>query len=186
MSIAIYSNPARRVIVGGMIGVALYITLSAGTPIKDAPGGGPPQTIQPDFIRNYRFDLVIDGIIMSYVHTIDGLNTESGIVQYTGSDGFVHTRPGNLKPSQVTITRDWAPSGDWFSWRQEIVHGTLHRKNVVITYYDDQYNVVGKIKLFDAWPSKWSGPSPDSASPTTAHCIEEIVLSFDSIDVKQN
>ena len=66
----------------------------------------------------YRFSAAIDGVLVAGVHTIDGLESESDIVEYKdGEDGTMHTRPGNHKAGKMSVTKDWSNTSEWYKWR---------------------------------------------------------------------
>ena len=59
-----------------------------------------------DFNLSNRFSLEIDGVSVAGVHTIEGIETESDIVEYKdGEDGVNRTRPGNAKPDNKDVRR---------------------------------------------------------------------------------
>ena len=67
---------------------------------------------------SYRFSFEIDGVIVAGVHTIDGLESETDVVEYKDGDNHpTHTRPGNHKPGKMTCSRDWSNTSEWYKWR---------------------------------------------------------------------
>ena len=56
--------------------------------------------------RNFKLgDKVYGKVDAAGVHTIEGIETESDIVEYKdGEDGVNRTRPGNVKPKQIPLT----------------------------------------------------------------------------------
>lgn len=66
----------------------------------------------------YQFRVAVDGVLVAGIHTIDGLESESDVVEYKdGEDGVSHTRPGNHKPGKMSASRDWSHTSEWYKWR---------------------------------------------------------------------
>ena len=181
MYIASNAKPVLRLIAPGIIIAGLCAALwAAPPPSRDTlhgPAGGSSGAMAN------RFQLVIDGLIYAGVRSVNGLDSESVVVPYLGTDNIIHSKPGGLKPGQITITKTWETSAtNWLAWRQQIIRGTVNRKSVSIIFLSDSATELGRINLYNAWPSRWVGPSVDATnndSPT-----EQLVLCYDAIEIK--
>ncbi len=137
-----------------------------------------------DFNLSNKFSLEIDGVTIAGVHTIEGLETESDIVEYKdGEDGTNHTRPGNHKPGKITIIKDFSPNDKtFFNWRQSVIDGRTQRKSVSIVFLNDNDVESTRINLFDCYPTKWKGPNLNSKN--SGHATEKIEIVCETIDWK--
>jgi phage tail-like protein len=90
-------------------------TITKATPWKSKQG---------DFTLGSHFNFEIDGVMVGGLRTVSGLESETEVVEYKdGEDRTMHTRPGNHKPINFTVTRDWSNTSEWFKWRQGVNTG---------------------------------------------------------------
>jgi phage tail-like protein len=138
---------------------------------------------QGDFNLQNRFSLEIDGVNVAGVHTIEGIETESDIVEYKdGEDGVNRTRPGNHKPGKITITKDWSNTLEWYTWRKAVLDGKTDRRSISVIFHDDAGVEVGRMNFYNCWPVKHSLPSFNAKN--SGHATEQITVSWETHEIK--
>ena len=138
---------------------------------------------QGDFNLSNRFSFEIDGVIVAGVHTIDGLESESDVVDYKdGEDGVSHTRPGNHKPGKMTVSKDWSNTSEWYKWRKAVLDGKVDRRSISVIFHNDAGEEAGRMNFYSTWPSKWVGPSLNARS--SGHASEKLEISWETMELK--
>jgi phage tail-like protein len=138
---------------------------------------------QGDFNLSNRFSFEIDGVLVAGVHAVDGLESETEVVDYKdGEDGVMHTRPGNHKAGKMTVTKDWSNTGEWYKWRKAVLDGKVERKSVSVIFHNDAGEEAGRMNFYDAWPTKWVGPNLNAKS--SGHALEKLEISWERMELK--
>jgi phage tail-like protein len=138
---------------------------------------------QGDFNLSNRFSFEIDSVIVAGVHTIDGLESESDVVEYKdGEDGVSHTRPGNHKPGKMTCSKDWSNTSEWYKWRKAVLDGKVDRRSISVIFHNDAGEEAGRMNFYNCWPSKWNGPSLNARS--SGHAGEKLEISWETMELK--
>ena len=138
---------------------------------------------QGDFNLSNRFSFEIDGVIVAGVHTIDGLESESDVVEYKdGEDGVSHTRPGNHKPGKMTCSKDWSNTSEWYKWRKAVLDGKVDRRSISVIFHNDAGEEAGRMNFYNCWPSKWNGPDLNARS--SGHAGEKLEISWETMELK--
>ena len=110
---------------------------------------------QGDFNLANRFTIEIDGIEANGINSVEGIESESEVVEYKdGEDGVTHTRPGNHKPGKIMISRDWSNTSEFRTWRKAVLDGKAERKSVSVIFHNDAGEEAGRMNFFECWPSK--------------------------------
>jgi phage tail-like protein len=137
-----------------------------------------------DFNLGNRFSVEIDGVSVAGVHTIEGIETETDVVEYKdGEDRVNRTRPGNHKPGKVIMHKDWSNTLEWYTWRKKVLDGVTDRRSIsVIFLADDNTTEVGRMNFYNTWPTKHVLPTFKATS--SAHASEQIHISFETMDIK--
>lgn len=132
-----------------------------------------------------RFTVAIDGVNVIAINSVTGLASESDVQTYRegGDAGITRTRPGAVKPNQVTIVRDYSGATDFYNWRKTVLDGKVERKSVSIIFHNDAGQEDGRINLFNCWPTKWSGPVLDAKA--TGHATESLTLVWEGLEIKR-
>ena len=145
---------------------------------------------QGDFNLSNRFSMEIDGVLVAGVHTIEGLTSESEVVEYKdGEDGVSHTRPGNHKPGKLTLTRNWSRVSDWPQWRDGVaagiaggaVAGKLVRRSISVIFHNDAGEEAGRMNFYNCWPSAYVVNGVRTKEPTPV--TESVELRFDRVEL---
>jgi len=136
-----------------------------------------------DFNLSNRFSLEIDGVMVAGVHSIEGIETETDIVEYKdGEDGVNRTRPGNHKPGKMVITKDWSNTLEWHNWRKKVLEGKTDRRSISIIFHNDAGEEVGRMNFYNAWPTKHVLPSFNAKN--SAHASEQLHISWETHEIK--
>lgn len=138
---------------------------------------------QGDFNLGHKFNLEIEGVSIGGVHKVDGIEFEVEVVEYQdGEDITTHYRPGRFKPGKLTIERDWSSTKDFLNWRQTVVDGKVDRKSISLCFNNDAGEEAKRVNFFEAYPSKWVGPSLNARN--SAHASERIECVFERLELK--
>ena len=136
-----------------------------------------------DFTLTNRFAMEIDGVIVNGIHSVEGFESETEIIEYKdGESGTVQTRPGQHKPVKITITKDWSGTSEFYKWRKAVIDGKTERKSVSIIFHNDASEESGRINIFNAWPTSWTGPALNAR--TSAQATEKITISAETFELK--
>ncbi len=123
---------------------------------------------QGDFNLANHFSFEIGGVAIAGVHSIEGLEHETDVVEYQdGDDSVTHTRPGNPKPGKMTVTKDWSPDDSrLFSWWRAANGNAGNkniRKNISLSFVDDPGQPAATVNFFECYPVRWQGPNLNAA-----------------------
>jgi phage tail-like protein len=133
-----------------------------------------------DFSQAHRFSVEIDGVIVGGVHTIEGLDHETEVIEsHDGEDHTTHFAPGRQKPGVVKITKDFTATKEFINWRQTVIDGKTARKSVSIIALTPDGNESMRFNLFECWPSKYYGPGFNARS--SANATEALDIRFETM-----
>ncbi len=119
---------------------------------------------------SFRFRVEVNGIINAHASEVSGLQSEIEIEPYEegGVNYFVHQLPKRTKYQNLVLKRGFTELEEMWTWHQDVIYGTIERKEVFITLID----TTGAEKWFwifyDALPVKWTGPEFKAESGTVA------------------
>ncbi|HXI24703.1 MAG TPA: phage tail protein [Pyrinomonadaceae bacterium] len=130
----------------------------------------------------YNFLVEIDGITQAGFQEVSGLDSTTDPMDYREGNDPNHPRklPGLHKFSPITLKRGITDSDELWKWRATVVNGKIVRKNGSIILLDDRGQEKLRWNFFDAWPSKWTGPSLNAAS--TAVAVETLEITHESME----
>lgn len=138
---------------------------------------------QGDFNLSNRFSFEIDGVLVAGVHSVEGIEDETDIVEYKdGEDGTMHTRPANHKPGKMVVTKDWSNTPEWFNWRKAVKEGKVDRKSISVIFHNDAGEEAGRMNFYHAWPAKWEGPNLNAKN--SGHAQEKLTISWETCELK--
>jgi phage tail-like protein len=138
---------------------------------------------QGDFNLSNRFSFECDAVMIAGVHTIEGFESETEVVEYKdGETGTVQTRPGQHKPGKITVTKDWSNTSEFYKWRKTVLDGKVERKSISIIFHNDAGEEAGRINLFNCWATKWRGPSLNARN--SGHANESLEISYETFELK--
>lgn len=140
-----------------------------------------PTGKRTDPYGGYNFLVELDGITQAGFQEVSGLDSSTDAVDYREGNDPKHVRklPSLNKVAAITLKRGVTDSDELWKWRATVIDGKIQRKNGSIVLLDD----TGKEKLrwnfFNAWPSKWTGPSLNATS--TAVAVETLEITPEEI-----
>jgi phage tail-like protein len=123
-----------------------------------------------------RFALDIDGHDLGCFLTIEGLGVQIEVAEYQegGNPYFVHQIPGQLRYSNVTLSRPIDEhTKTVMEWLKTMADGA-HRGHAAITALDSMGNEVVSWSLQSVIPVRWVGPHLDVEN--RMHAIEILEL----------
>jgi len=126
-----------------------------------------------DHIGQYNFKVEIDGVTEAAFKAVDGLDSETEIIEYQdGDDMILRKRPGRTKYSNITCKRGYVTTTELWDWRKTVMDGGVERKSGSIVLMNDKSEEIMRYNFFEAWPAKWKGFSLDGKGADVA--VEEI------------
>jgi phage tail-like protein len=112
-----------------------------------------------DPLRNFRFRLEIDGLVLAGFSDVAIGATVTETIDYREGTDPPHVRKlsGLTKYGNITLKRGITDSLELFGWHQQIVQGGLDsgRKRVVIVVQDETGQDKARFVVSDAWPVKY-------------------------------
>lgn len=128
------------------------------------------------------------GTIRAGFQEVSGLGLEVTVAEYrNGNEPENHTRKveAMYKASDVTLKRGLIGVDDFFKWVKDVRDGVQAnmRATVTIEMMDEGHTAtVMTWTLFNAFPSKYTGPTLNAKSGTDV-AMEELVLTCEKLDV---
>jgi phage tail-like protein len=133
--------------------------------------------IRNDPYMAFNFFVEIEGLIIGGFSEVGGLQVETAVHEYQegGQNEYVHKLPGPARyPSNLTLKRGLTDIETFWSWHQEVVAGTIERRNGTIYLLDRQGVPAMWWDFKQAYPVKWSGP--DLRADSNAVAVETVEL----------
>lgn len=106
------------------------------------------------------FGLDVEGIIAGYFFAVEGIGSESEVIERKMADrsgGTITQKiPGPVKWTNVTLKRGITSNQDVWLWRQMIIDGNINeaRRDFSIVAYDQDLSPVARWDFQRGWPSK--------------------------------
>jgi phage tail-like protein len=132
--------------------------------------------------RNFNFLVELDGIAQASFIECGGLEGTTEVIETRegGDNTTVRKLPGKTTYSDLTLKWGLTASDELWRWRQQVIEGTVKRKNGSIVVFDLQnHREVARWNFVNAWPSKWDGPSLNARGSEVA--IETLTLAHEGI-----
>ena len=134
-----------------------------------------------DHIGNCNFHLEIEGLTAGTFRNVEGLDSETEIVEYQdGDDLTLRKRPGRTKYSNIVLKRGYVSSDELWQWRKKVMDGSVERKSGSVILCNDAGDPVMRYNFFEAWPCKWKGFTLDGKG--TDAVIEEVELVIERLE----
>jgi phage tail-like protein len=169
-----------------MPSIAARASVNAAFPSAGAatsPGGGssasaPSSSVNYDaykeFVVTQKFSVIIQGVEVAFFTEASGLALTTDVFEYNegGLNGYTHKLPVRTKVGNITLKKGLILSDTLWNWYDEVVNGTINRKDLTINTYDQTLatTVPSKISwtLATALPIKWTGPTFKASDNTIA------------------
>ena len=129
----------------------------------------------------YNFLVEIDGITQAGFQEVSGLDASTDATDYREGTDPTHTRklPGLNKFTAITLKRGITDSDELWKWRATVIDGNVQRRNGSIILMDQTGQEKLRWNFFNAWPSKWTGPSLNATSSAVA--VETLEITHEEI-----
>ena len=130
-----------------------------------------------DPFENFRFRVEIEGIQQARFTECTGLGSHIEIVEYREGNeptGAVRKIPGRVTYPDITLKWGVTASRELYDWHLAVINGQLQRKTGSIVLLDSERKEVLRWNFFEAWPSKWDGPTLSAMSNDVA--IESLTI----------
>ena len=141
----------------------------------------PEKVIDP--YRAYNFKLTFQpNITEAHFTEISGIGINVQTIAYRegGMRPFVHTVPGYVEYSPITLRYGLTASRELYDWFMTAVNGKVARRNCSILLLDsDSVAEVMRWDLVNAWPSQWRGSILNGLSSEVA--IESLTLVYETL-----
>jgi phage tail-like protein len=151
--------------------MATQNTINANSPQRNDPFNG------------FNFIVTWNGLTVAGFKQCSGLDSTTASSKYReGADASLVQReiPGLSSFSNISLQRGITTEMDLWDWRKEVMDGTINRQNLTITLQDNNRKNQRSWHIFNAWPTKWTGPSFDATSDAIA--IETLELAHEGIE----
>ncbi len=101
-------------------------------------------------------------------------NDEKGVPHYAAI-------PGKIKQAHITLKRGITSNNDAWKWRKLVEQGDIDKARVSgsIKMYDYKGKLKVVVNVTNAWPTKVSGPTPNSGGNEVA--VEEVDIVCESL-----
>jgi phage tail-like protein len=120
-----------------------------------------PPRVDP--YKNYRFKIEIQGIIEAGFMECSGFGSEVQVIEYREGGDPTNARklPGMSKYPDITLKWGITDSLKLYQWHLDALNGKVQRQNGSIVILDeaDPSLVKARWNFFNAWASKYVGPS---------------------------
>jgi phage tail-like protein len=114
-----------------------------------------------DPLTNFRFRVEIEGIQQASFMECTGLGSHIEVVDYReGTDPiFVRKVPGKVTYPDIVLKWGVTTSRDLYNWHLAVINGQLQRQSGSVVLLAADGTDVVRWNFFNAWPSKWDGPT---------------------------
>lgn len=114
-----------------------------------------------DPYKNFRFLVEIDGIAQAGFSDCTGFGSSVEVIEYRegGDSATVNKLPGKATYPDITLKRGVTDSRDLYDWHLAGINGIRDQRNGSIIQLDDLGQEKVRWNFFEAWPSKYEGPS---------------------------
>ena len=142
-----------------------------------------PQTgVRVDPFRNFNFLVELEGISQASFTECSGLGATTEVIEMRegGDNTTVRKLPGKTTYGNITLRWGMADSTELWQWREQVIQGSVLRKNGSIVVYDlSNHEEVARWNFVAAWPTEWEGPGFNATGSEIA--VETLVLAHEGI-----
>ena len=135
-----------------------------------------------DPYKNFRFLLEIDGIVQAGFSECTGLGSEVEVIEYRegGDSGTVRKLRGKASYPDISLKWGITDSRELYDWHQRAISEELDRKNGSVILLDDLGEEKVRWNFFNAWASKYEGPSLEAKGSDVA--MDSLTLSCERVE----
>ena len=138
--------------------------------------------LRVDPFRNFNFLVEMDGVTQASFIECTGLDATTEVIETRqgGDNVTVYKLPGKTNYGDITLKWGTTSSSELMAWRQDIIDGTVTRRNGSVVLYDlANQTEVARWNFYNAWPSKWDGPALNAKGNDIS--IETLVLAIERV-----
>ncbi|MDF3290593.1 MULTISPECIES: phage tail protein [Streptomyces] len=146
-------------------------------------------SLQPgDALTSHNFGLQIDGVMVEYLQSVEGLSIEQDVIEYqqvsAAGKPVVKKLPGVKKAGQCTVVRGATQSASFSQWINQSIAGNMGaaRKNASIIFMDYMNNPVKRYHLRNAWCSKVDASSAKAGEASAL--TETVTITFEELVIE--
>ena len=123
-----------------------------------------------DPYRIMRFLLEIDGIVQAGFSECSGFGSDVEVTEYRegGDENTVRKLPGKVSYPDISLKWGITDSRELYDWHKAALNGQTERKNGSIILQNEVGEEAVRWNFFNAWPSKWEGPSLNATGTEVA------------------
>jgi phage tail-like protein len=129
----------------------------------------------------FRFVVELDSMLVAGFSEVQGLESQTEFEEYRegGVNGYIHRLPKGVRNPPIILKRGLTSSQELWSWYDQSSRGRTTRKSGSIILYKLDGMELCRWNFFEAYPTKWSGPSLNASSSDVA--IETLELVHNGI-----
>lgn len=129
----------------------------------------------------FRFRVEILGLQVGGFTEVSGLEREVQIEDFRegGVNDYTHKLATMTKYQNLTLKRGLADATELWQWHQDVVNGTIERRQVNVVLIDISGQDTWRWVVEKAYPVKWSGASFNAS--TNAILVESVELVHNGI-----
>lgn len=139
-------------------------------------------TPRVDPYRNFNFLVEMDGVTQASFLECSGIDATVDVIETRqgGDNVTVYKLPGKTSYGNITLKWGTTSSTELMSWHQDLIDGTVTRRNGSVVLYDlNNQTEVARWNYFNAWPTKWEGPALNAKANEIS--IETLVLAVERV-----
>ncbi len=138
-------------------------------------------SLRLDPFMAFNFALEIEGLLVGGFYEVSGLESEVQTEEYQegGVNNFIHSLPGPVKQSNLTLKSGLTTISTLWNWYFEITQGIIRRRSGTIMLLDQKQIPVMWWNFFNAYPVNWSGPEFNAESDSVA--FESVELTHEGL-----
>jgi phage tail-like protein len=138
-----------------------------------------------DPLPKFMFLVEIEGINRAGFMSVSGLGDETEVRDYRegGDQSSVRKLAGLNSYSPIVLEMGSTFDTALWDWRQKVKREGAqgNRKSISIIQQDEKREEVKRWQVFDAWPSKFTGPELDASSSDNA--VESVEIQHEGLDL---
>ena len=136
-----------------------------------------------DPYRGFNFLVEIHGITRAGFREASGLDSTQDPVEYReGNEKHLTVRKltGLTKFSNLSLKWGICDDKDLWEWRLKAADGKVERQSISVVLLDDAGDEKARWNLYEAWPTKWTGPSFNATSNDVA--VESLDIAYERME----
>ena len=114
-----------------------------------------------DPYKGFRFRVEIDGVQQAGFSECSAISSHLEVIEYREGGDLPHVHKFIGKQSVPDFTLKWGITDnlDLINWHLDTVKGKIRRESGSVVQLDDTGQEKIRVNFFNAWPSKWDGPT---------------------------